>query len=101
MMTDTQMEAFHGGRLHTPFINCALAESRDPTLQAKVYHYRAQQKKVRQRAQGVVEARRKLQVERTRLRNSARCLSDANAYARLYPKVRYDYLTLDEWTQSD
>ena len=101
MLTDTQMEVFRSGKLHMPFVNRALGESRDPTLQAEVYRYRAQQKKVRQRAHGVVEARRKLQVERARLRDSARRLSDANAYARLYPKVRYNYLTPDEWSEGD
>ena len=101
MLTDTQMEVFRGGKLHTPLVNQALAEGGDPTLQAEVYRYRALQKKVRQRAHGVVEARRKFQVERACLRDCARRISDANAYGRLYPKVRYDYLTPDRWTHEE
>ena len=101
MLMDTQMEVFQGGKLHTPLVNQALAEGRDPTLQAEVYRYRALQKKVCQCAHGVVEARRKFQIERAHLRDCARCLSDANAYGRLFPKVRYDYLMPDQWTHEE
>ena len=63
MLTDTQMEVFRASRLHTPLVNQALAEDLDPFLQAEVYHYQAQQKKVCQQAHSVVKARQKLQIE--------------------------------------
>ena len=101
MLTDTQMEVFQGGKLHTPLVNQALAEGMDPTLQAEVYWYRALQKKVHQHAHGVVEARRKFQIKWACLCDCARHLSDANTYGHLYSKVRYDYLTPDQWTHEE
>ena len=70
MITDTQMEVFRASRLHTPLINRALAKDLDPFLQVEVYQYRAQQKKVHRQAHDMVEARRKLQVERAHLCDS-------------------------------
>ena len=101
MLTDTQMKIFQSGKLHIPFINWALAEDKDPSLQAEVYQYWAQQKKVSQQAHSIIEARRKLQVKQAHLHNSAWQLSKANAYRHLYPKVQYDYLTPDQYSQED
>jgi len=84
------METFCGGKLYMPFVNWALTEDRDPTLQAEVYLYWVQQKMVCQQTHGKVEARRKLQIEQACLHNSTWHLLDANVYRHL---LRSDTIT--------
>jgi hypothetical protein len=45
----------------------------------------------------VVQARQDLHRERRRVSNTARRLADANAYARVYPRVMWDHAQSDRW----
>ena len=98
-LTDGQLQVFRGGESYTPMINMALADDGDPSLQAEVYRYRESSKRVIRKARLVVQARQDLHRERRELYHSARRLSEANAYGRVYPRVIWDYAQSDRWSE--
>jgi hypothetical protein len=96
-MTDIQIQLFRGRESYTTMVNAALQDLQDVTLQADVYRYRAGLDRTRELAAQIVQARQDLHRERRRVSNTARRLADANAYARVYPRVMWDHAQSDRW----
>jgi hypothetical protein len=100
ILTDEELQIFRAGESYTPMINAALADDGDATLQAEVYRYRASSKRIIRLARQVVNAWYELHRERCTARCSARRLTEANAYAHLYPRVMWDYVHSDRWPEA-